>query len=71
MEFSIDVLLASRLLHKAEQFVRIGLQRQLLPLGCAVKTSTQWTYDIRPHMLAAYMGITLDELIERAERVSE
>ncbi len=28
----------------SEQFVRIGLQRGLLPFGKAVKTSSKWTY---------------------------
>lgn len=28
----------------SEQFVRIGLQRELLPFGKAVKMSSKWTY---------------------------
>ena len=28
----------------SEQFVRIGLQRNLLPFGKAVKMSSKWTY---------------------------
>lgn len=36
---------AAKLLGKSEQFVRIGLQRGILPFGYAVKMSTKWTYE--------------------------
>ena len=35
------------------QFVRIGMQRNQLDIGDAVKLSTMWTYNIVPAKLAA------------------
>jgi hypothetical protein len=34
---------------KSPQFVRIGLQRGILPFGKAVKQSSIWTYHIHPN----------------------
>ncbi|MBW8383994.1 MAG: hypothetical protein K0M69_15925 [Youngiibacter sp.] len=43
-------------LGKSEQFVRIGLQRGLLPFGAAVKTSTKWSYYISDKRLNDFIG---------------
>ena len=43
-------------LGKSEQFVRIGLQRGLLPIGAAVKTSSKWSYYISERLLNKFMG---------------
>jgi len=40
----------------SQQFVRIGLQRGLLPIGTAVKMSSVWTYHISPGLLEQYLG---------------
>ena len=45
-------------LGKSEQFVRIGLQRGLLPIGAAVKTSSKWNYYISERLLNKFMGVT-------------
>ena len=43
----IKVTEAAALLHVSDQFVRIGMQRGILPIGTALKMSTKWTYQIR------------------------
>ena len=53
---NISVSEAARKLGKSEQFVRIGLQRQLLPIGVAVQMSSKWTYHISPKLLEEYIG---------------
>lgn len=47
---------AARLLGKSEQFIRIGLQRGILPFGYAVKMSSKWTYHISDHKICEYLG---------------
>jgi hypothetical protein len=41
---------------KSPQFVRIGLQRGILPFGKAVKQSSIWTYHISPKLFYEYIG---------------
>lgn len=47
---------AAGLLGKSEQFVRIGLQRGILPFGYAIKMSSRWTYHISEAKLYEYLG---------------
>ena len=47
---------AAKSLGKSEQFVRIRLQRGLLPFGYAVKMSSKWTYHISEHKVFEYLG---------------
>ena len=47
---------ATKLLGKSEQFVRIGLQRGILPFGYAVKMSSKWCYHISEHKVLEYLG---------------
>ena len=47
---------AAKLLNKSQQFVRIGLQRGILPFGYAVKMSSKWTYHISAAKLREYLG---------------
>lgn len=47
----------AQLLGKSEQFVRIGLQRGILPFGYAVKMSSKWTYHISEAKVHEYLGI--------------
>jgi hypothetical protein len=54
----ITVKEASQIIGKSEQFIRIGLQRGLLPFGVAFKMSSQWTYLIYPEKLKEYIGVT-------------
>src|SRR5690625_2258464 len=53
---NIKVKEAAEILGVSEQFVRIGLQRGLLPIGTAVKMSSIWTYHISPKLLDEYVG---------------
>lgn len=43
---TMSVKETAKKLNKSEQFVRIGLQRGLLPFGFAIKMSTRYTYCI-------------------------
>lgn len=47
---------AAKILGKSPQFVRIGLQRGILPIGTAVKMSSRWTYHISEKQLREYAG---------------
>ena len=58
---NISVKEAAEILGKSEQFVRIGLQRGLLPIGTAVKMSSIWTYHISPKLLEEYTGVKLKD----------
>lgn len=46
----------AKVLGKSEQFVRIGLQRGILPFGYAVKMSSKWTYHISEAKVNEYLG---------------
>ena len=52
----ISVKQAAKILGKSEPFVRIGLQRGLLPIGTAIKMSSVYTYHISPKLLKDYIG---------------
>jgi len=53
----IKVKEAASILGVSEQYIRIGMQRGLLPIGSCVKLSSKWTYHISPHLLEQYIGI--------------
>lgn len=53
---NISVKEAAKLMGKSEMFVRIGLQRDILPIGNAVKLSSKYTYYISPKLLEEYIG---------------
>lgn len=53
---NITVAEAAAVLHKSQQFVRIGMQQKALPIGTALKMSSKWTYNITEGLLAAYTG---------------
>lgn len=57
----ISVKDAADKMNVSPQFVRIGLQRKLLPIGVAVKMSSKWTYHISPKLLDEYLGNELKE----------
>lgn len=53
----ISVKEAARCMGKSDQFVRIGLQRGLLPFGNAVPgTGSKWIYYINPTKFREYVG---------------
>ena len=54
----ISVKEAARCMGKSDQFVRIGLQRGLLPFGNAVPgTGACWNYYINPTKFRDYVGV--------------
>lgn len=53
---------AAKVMGCSPQFVRLGMQREQLDIGDAVKMSTIWTYNIIPAKLAARQGLTVEEL---------
>lgn len=58
MAKNISVKDAASILGVSQQFVRVGLQREKLPIGTAVKMSSKWTYHISPKLLEEYVGGT-------------
>lgn len=62
---SIPIQVVAEILGKSPQYVRIGLQMQRLPIGSAVKMSTEWSYHISYELLKNYIGI------ERLEEYEE
>lgn len=52
----LKVAECAKLLGKSPQFVRIGLQRGILPFGYAIKMSTVWTYHISEAKVYDYLG---------------
>lgn len=53
----VSVKEAAQIMGVSEQFIRIGLQRELLPIGRAIKMSDRWTYYISPKLLADFTGV--------------
>jgi hypothetical protein len=51
----ITVEQAAKALGVSKRFIHLGLQRGLLPIGTAVKTSSKWTYYISKSRLEAYI----------------
>jgi hypothetical protein len=56
LEKNISVKEAANKMGKSEQFVRVGLQRGILPFGVAVKLSSVYTYYINPKQFKEYIG---------------
>lgn len=61
MRANIKVEKAAEIMGKSQQFVRVGLQRGLLPFGTAVKMSSIWTYHISPKLFYDYIGLEFKE----------
>lgn len=57
----ISVIDAAKLMGVSDQFVRIGLQKGVLPFGYAVKRK-RWSYYISPLKFAEYTGIPMEEV---------
>lgn len=52
----IKVSEAAQIMKVSQQFVRVGMQQERLPIGTAVKMSSQWTYFISEKLLSEYTG---------------
>lgn len=59
-DIRLDIKTAAKFMNKSEQFVRIGLQRNLLPFGVAVKTSSKYTYYISCKKFSEYTGVSFE-----------
>lgn len=57
---TLTVKQAADLMGKTEQFVRIGLQRGILPFGWAVKITSQWSYFISRRKFEECTGIAAE-----------
>mgnify|MGYP004645947461 CR=1 FL=1 len=64
----ITVVEAAKILHVSDQFVRIGMQRDVLPIGTALKMSSKWTYQISEKLLAQYSGADIAAELEQIRR---
>lgn len=53
------------------ELIRVGMRKGELPIGTVVKRKTKNTYLIFADKVAAYMGISRDELLERLKEVEE
>lgn len=52
----ITIKEAAAVLNVSQQFVRIAMQQNVLPIGTALKMSSKWTYNISEGKLAEYSG---------------
>ena len=52
----LSPILVAKLMNKSPQFVRIGLQKGILPIGNAIKNG-KWSYYISPKLFEDYTGI--------------
>lgn len=53
---NISIKEAAEIMGKSQQFLRVGLQRGILPFGTAIKMSSKWTYYISPKQFYEYVG---------------
>jgi len=53
----ITIKEASVLMHKSQQFIRVGLQTGRLPFGSAVKVNKRWNYIIYPDLFYQFIGV--------------
>ena len=57
----ITVKEAAEIMGKCQQFIRVGLQRGLLPFGTAVRgRGERWSYYISPKLFYEYVGTPKD-----------
>lgn len=57
---TLSVKDAAKFMGKTEQFVRIGLQRNILPFGWAVLMGKEWSYFISRKKFEEYTGISVE-----------
>lgn len=69
----IPPMVAAAVMGKCEQFVRIGLQRGLLPFGVAVKAKEgrnhRYNYYISPKAFIEYTGASEEMIKAEADRL--
>jgi len=70
----IGIAQAAALMGKGSQFLRVSLQRGLVPFGYAVKLQgedSRFDYFINPRQFAAYLGLTEEQLKEELKNVTQ
>lgn len=58
MRKKISVDEAAKLMNKSSQFVRVGLQQNVLPIGAAVRNKGRYSYYISPDRLREFLGMS-------------
>ncbi len=64
---NIPIQIVAELIGRSQQYVRIGLQQQRLPIGSAVQMSSEWTYHVSYELLKNYVGIERINEYEKKE----
>lgn len=59
---------AAAIIGASPQFVRVAMQQGQLPIGCAVKMSSIWTYNISKDRLEEYVGRSIDGELQELRR---
>lgn len=64
----ITVQTAAKLMGKSTLFVREGMRRGLLPIGEAMQMpgSNKWSFYISPKLLADYIGVSVEVVLDAA-----
>ena len=65
---NVPVTIAAKVMHKDPMFIRIGLQRGLLPFGVAIKKDEygkQYDYYISPKLFFEFTGYLYSDAIRR------
>ena len=52
---------AAELMNCTQQFIRVGLQRNICTFGYAIKTSTRWSYYISRQKFEEVTGIKVEQ----------
>ena len=62
----VKVAEAARLMGVSQQFIRVGLQKEKLPFGCAIRMSNKkYTYFISKQKFTEYTGIPVEKKNEK------
>lgn len=67
---NVPIPVVAKALRKDAQFVRVGLQRGLLPFGVAYKvddSNTQYDYYVSPLKLWEYSGFIYEKSLDNSE----
>lgn len=64
----ISIKRAAEIMGKGKQLVRVGLQRNLLPIGTAIKVRNRWNYYISPELFSKYVGVYKNQINEKDDK---
>jgi hypothetical protein len=68
----ITTAMAAQLMQKSPLFVREAMKREAIDIGVAMQmpNSPKWSFHISPTKLAAYLGVTVEQLWKELEEVA-